>query len=323
MDYLKFLENKTTHQKISILSIPLDIGSDNTDMADAPKYLFRLGLQKALQSASFKVNVLPEVPNLQKNLNKARTKKNDLNNLINIISVVNKTVKREVLAKNKMLAIGGDHSISIGTIGGAAEALAGDLGVIWIDAHGDINTHETSVTGNIHGMASAVILGFGEKKLTNTVKAKIKTENILFIGLKDLDQAEIDLIRSKKISAITIMDILEEGFSVIIKNIEALKKRVGNIWISLDIDVIDERFAPASSMASPSGLSHREITNLLTYIGKSCKVVGMDVVEITPIKDVSNKTGKLCIELIASGFGSKYDWYTEYMSHYSKIKQPT
>ena len=169
-------------------------------------------------------------------------------------------------------------------------------------------------------MVSATVMGFGNKNLTSVVKNKIKTKNILYIGLKDLDQAEIDLIRNKKISAVTIMDILESGFSVITKKIKLLNKRVDNIWISLDVDSIDERFAPASAMASSGGLSYREITNLLNYIGKSCKVVGMDVVEVTPKKEIDGKTGKLCIELVASGFGSKYDWYTEYMEHYHKPK---
>ncbi len=319
MDNLSFLENKISDGKISILSIPLDIGSDNTDMADAPEYFLELGLKEALESVGFETTILPEISGSKNSAGEnKKTKEDDLNDIIEISRKVNEIVKEEVSKQNKVLAIGGDHSIAIGTISGASEALAGNLGVIWIDAHGDINTHETSLTGNVHGMASAVVLGFGEKNLTNLVKNKIKTENILFIGLKDLDKAEIELIRREKITAITIMDILEDGFALIVKNIELLKKRVDNIWISLDVDVIDERFAPASAMASSSGLSHREITNLLAYIGKSCKVIGMDVVEVTPAKDINNKTGKLCIELIASGFGSKYDWYTEYMKHYNK-----
>lgn len=321
MDNLSYLENKISGKKISILSIPLDIGSDNSDMADAPKYLLKLGLKEALESAGFQTNVLPEILASKKSFWKNnKAKEDNLTDISSIVSGVNKIVKKEILQKNKVLAIGGDHAISIGTIAGAAEVVGGNLGVIWIDAHGDINTHETSLTGNVHGMASATILGFGDKSLTNLVKTKIKKENILFIGLKDLDQAEIDLIRSQNISVITMVDILENGFSIITKNIELLKKKVDNIWISLDVDSIDEQFAPASAMATSGGLSYREITNLLNYIGKSSEVIGMDVVEITPKKDIDKKTGKLCIELIASGFGSKYNWYVEYMSHYKNKK---
>ncbi|MDO8505965.1 MAG: arginase [bacterium] len=321
MDNLTFLENKIHGGTISILSIPLDIGSDNSDMADAPKYLLKLGLKKALESAGFKINILPELPVSKKSFWKTnKTRDNNLNDISDIVSRANKIVKKEILQKNKVLAIGGDHTISIGTIAGASEAVDGNLGVIWIDAHGDINTHETSLSGNVHGMASAAILGFGDTHLTNLVKTKIKKENILYIGLQDLDQAEIDLMRNQNISVITMWDILENGFSVITKNIELLKKKVDNIWISLDVDVIDEQFAPASAMATSGGLSYREITNLLNYIGKTSNVIGMDLVEITPKKDIENKTGKLCIELVASGFGSKYNWYSKYMSHYKKSK---
>ncbi len=319
MDNLNFLKNKVTNKKISIISIPLNIGSDNSDMSDAPKYLFKLGLEKALKSAGFEIEVLPELlapKNSFKNNNKR--KEENLKNILKVVSKAKRIVKHKISEKNKILAIGGDHAISIGTIAGAAEAVNGNLGVIWIDAHADINTHETSLSGNVHGMAAATILGFGNKSLTNLVKIKIKKGNILYIGLKDLDPAEINLIKDQKISTVTIMDILKDGFAIILKKIELLKKKVDNIWISLDVDVIDEQFAPASAMASSGSLSYREITNLLTLIGKNSKVIGMDVVEITPKKDIHNKTGKLCIELIVSGFGSKHDWYSQYMNHYKK-----
>ncbi len=317
MDNLNFLENKVSGKKISILSIPIDIGSENSDMADASKYLLKLGLKEALESSGFKVDVLPEILASKKSFwGSNKIKEDNLKDISKIVSDVNKIVKKEVSQKNKVLAIGDDHAISIGTIAGAAEAMNGNLGVIWIDAHGDINTHETSLTGNVHGMASATVLGFGDKSLTDLVKNKINKENILYIGLKDLDQAEIDLLRNQKISVITMIDILETGFSVITKNIELLKKKVDNIWVSLDVDVIDEQFAPASVMATSGGLSYREITNLLNYIGKTSEVIGMDLMEITPKKDVDSKTGKLCIELVAAGFGSKYNWYSQYMRHY-------
>lgn len=318
MDNLSFLENKiSVNESISVLSIPLDIGSDNSDMNAAPKYLLKLGLQNALESIGFKVNILQEIQASQKRGFEGNRKKEDnFKKILEIVIDINRKVKAEILAGNKVLALGGDHSISIGTIAGANEALKGDLGVIWIDAHGDINTHESSLSGNMHGIASAALLGLGKKSLTDLVKTTIKPENILYIGLKDLDQAEIDFLRNKKISTITILDILESGFLVIKKHIELLEQRVGNIWISLDVDSIDEQFAPASAVATSGGLSYREITNLFMCIGKTSKVVGLDIVELTPNKDSNNKTGHLCLELIALAFGSKYNWYTKYMNVY-------
>ena len=303
MDNLTFLEGGALNKTVSVLPIPLSIGSDDHDTANAPKYLLKLGLKEALESSGLKINILKEV-SISKDVS-------------NTFSDINKIVKEEILKSNKVLAIGGDHAISLGTIAGAAEAMTGDLGVIWIDAHGDINTHETSTSLNLHGMVGATLLGL-DKTLADLVKVKIKPENILYIGLKDLDQAEIDLIRDHKISVITTLDILESGFSFITKSIELLKQKTNHIWISLDIDAIDKEAAPASAMATSGGLTYREITNLINYIGKTSEVIGMDLVEVTPEKDVENKTGKLCLELISLAFGSKYNWYTEYMSNHKK-----
>lgn len=122
-----------------------------------------------------------------------------LDEIVRVVEESAKIVKNEVEAGNKILVLGGDHSISIGNISGASVACEGDLGVVWIDAHGDMMTHENTLSGNIHGMPSSAIMGLGHKKLTDVLKpgAKIKTENIIYIGLKDLDQAEVDLIREK------------------------------------------------------------------------------------------------------------------------------
>ncbi len=320
MDSLGYLEGSSAQKRISILSVPLDIGSDNTDVAAGPKYLLGLGLQSALTSTGFTVTLLPEIAASKKSFWRPAKKKEDtLLDISTIALEVSKVVKEEVLKDSKLVTLGGDHAISVGTIAGAAEALNGDLGVIWIDAHGDINTHETSASGNIHGMTSAILLGFGDKRLTDLVKTKIKKENIVYIGLKDLDQAEIDLLRRENITVVTIMDILQNGFEAITKQIEILEQRVKNMWVSLDVDVIDEQFAPAAAMATPGGLSYREITNLLMYIGKRTQVVGMDVVEIAPKKDTDTKTGQLCIELIVSAFGAKHNWYSQYMDHYKKL----
>ena len=297
------------------MPIPLDIGSDNTNMSTAPKYLLKLGLQNVLENNGFKVSVLPQIYTPKKSSAKM-TKDQALKEILKVIKDSNKAVKGEILKGNKVLSIGGDHAIAIGTIGGAAEALKGDLGLIWIDAHGDLNTHETSPSGNVHGMSSAILLGFGDKKLDGLVKNKIKKENILFIGLKDLDQPEIDRIRKNKLSAITMFDIMMHGFPLIAEKVQSLKKRVNNIWITMDLDSVEKSDAPASAMATSGGLTYREVTNLLSYIGRTTNVVGLDIVEVTPNSDINNKTGRLCIELVAEAFGTKYNWYSEYMHHY-------
>jgi arginase len=310
MDSLSFLENHLPDKKkISILPISVDIGSGNPGVKGAPGCFFKIGLCAAFDSLGIRNNILPEIST------------NGDGGLVDVrraLGEIIKTVKKEASNENKVLAIGGDHSISIGTIAGASEALKGDLGVIWIDAHGDINTPETTISGNIHGMSMATLLGIGKDGLNELVKHKIKKENVLYIGLKDLDQPEIDIIRKNKISALTIIDILENGFAGIKEKINLLRGRVDKVWVSLDVDAMDESFAPASLMVTDGGMTLREMRNLMTIIGKTFDVTGLDVVELMPEKDINNKTAKICLELILSAFGYRYDWYSRHMNNYNK-----
>lgn len=319
MDNLCLLEDKAAKNNISILPIPLDIGSDNHGMDLAPEYLLKHGLKNALTTAGFNVKVLPEIIASKEKLWRGKSNNQDIfGAILKIATATGQQVKQEIKSGNKVLALGGDHAISIGTIAGAAEAIGPNLGLIWIDAHADINTEETSLSESVHGMVSSTLLGIGSPRLTNLVKIKIKPENILYIGLKDLDQAEIDLIRKHKLSALTMFDILQNGFASIIEQVQALQKRTKQIWITMDVDSLDEEYAPAAAMATLGGLTYREITNLMTYIGKTSNVIGGDIVELTPEKDINGKTGKLCIELAAAMFGSQYTWYSEYMKHHNK-----
>src|SRR3989344_2913186 len=313
MDHLSFLENKRLDKaKISIIPIPFNLGGDSQNVADAPKYLLDLGFKKALESLGASLDLHQAFGA------KNKVRKNNFADVANIIKKTSDIVSQKISEKYRVLGLGGDHTISIGTISGASKALRGDLGVIWIDAHADLNTSQTSLSGNLHGMASATVLGFGDSALTGLVACKIKKEHMFYIVLKDLDQAKIDLIRSQSIAAVTMMDIVENGFSSIMEHVRLLNEKVSNIWISLDVDVIDKEVAPASLMTTFGGLSYREITNLLMYLGKTSRVAGMDVVEMTPKKDVNNATGDLCLELIALAFGSRYSWYSQHMRRYNK-----
>ncbi|OGE83908.1 MAG: hypothetical protein A3B10_02160 [Candidatus Doudnabacteria bacterium RIFCSPLOWO2_01_FULL_44_21] len=318
MDHLTFLENRPIKKNISILPIPLDIGSENEGMDSAPKYLLKFGLKEALMSAGFNVTVLPEIVARKKRLWGEGKTKNTLDAISKVAKSTIEVVRQEVSSGNNVLTLGGDHAISIGSIAGASEALKGNLGVIWIDAHADLNTLETSLSGNVHGMVTSTLLGLGGESLTSLVKTNIKKENILYIGLKDIDQAEIDFIREHKLTTVTMFDIMVNGFPSVIKQVEKIQNRVKNLWISLDVDSIDEEFAPASAMATTGGLTYREVSNLLTFIGKTSNVIGADIVELTPNKDLNAKTAKLCIESAASMFGSKHNWYDEYMSAFTK-----
>ncbi len=318
MDNLEFYESRKMSGDVSVLGVPLDLGKDATGTNLAPSYIRKFGLEEMCRSLGFFYKDLGDIECVGRDTAEMGDIK--VKYLDEISRVIDKTamiVRDEVKMGGQMLVLGGDHALSIGSISGASVACEGDLGVIWIDAHGDMMTDENTLSGNIHGMPSSAIMGLGHHSLTEVLKpgAKIKKENIVYMGLKDLDQAEIDLIRSEKLNAFTIMDIARGGLEPVIQSLMELQKRVKNIWVSLDVDSIDSIYSPATPMATQGGLTRREIFNLTKFIGRMNKVVGMDLVELAPELDEQEKTGKLVIELIANLLGSDYSWYAHYMKH--------
>lgn len=319
-DSLTFLEKNKLEGKAVVLGIPLDLGKEQGGTAGAPDYLRDMGLIKTLGGLGIYIKDLRDLrcPSHRE----ASTGDKKVKYLKSIARVAEKSAKQvsEYLQKGyKCIALGGDHSVSIGTIAGASAAFKKDLGVIWIDAHGDINTPETTPTGHLHGQASAVALGWGHPDLVNlhAKGPKIKKENIFFIGLKDLDQSEVDTFRRHKINFLTNQDILKGRFDILEQKLRELNKRVKNIWVSFDIDVVGKGFAPASIMTDYSGLNYREINSIAKYIGRTRKVVGMDVVELAPKHDIGGATAKLILELIPAFLGSEYSDYSRYLENYS------
>jgi len=321
MDNLTFFEKTKLKGKVSILGVPIDIGKDAAGTSEVPNHLRKHGLGEMLSSLGLTVEDLGNVD--CPNSSEAVVGDKSIKYLEAVKDVAERTAKivdQAIKNKRKVVALGGDHSLSVGTISGAAAAVKGDLGVIWIDSHGDMNTNKTTLSGNIHGMSAAAIMGFGHPDLVNVYQQgrKAKPENVLFIGLKDLDQSEIDLIRKEGLNVITTLDLMEKGFGQATKKIKELTKRVKNVWVSLDIDAIDKEHAPATLMATYGGLTYREMTNLARYIGKVCPVVGLDIAEQVTQFDVERKTTRLTLELISYLLGSESNWYTKYMYHEKK-----
>ncbi|MDO8626182.1 MAG: arginase [Candidatus Magasanikbacteria bacterium] len=321
-DSLSFYETKTLAGTVDVIGIPIDIGKDAAGTAEAPKYLRSQGLLKMLAALGFNVNDLGDLdcPQNGESLIKGDKNCKYLEAIAKISEEVAALIASSVKAGHKVVALGGDHSMSLGTISGAAAGTEDELGVIWIDAHGDMNTPETTLSGNIHGMPAAALMGFGHPRLVNILRpgAKVKPANWLFIGLKDLDQTEIDLIRREKLEAVTMLDLATHGLHQVTEKIKALASRVKNIWVSVDIDAIDKEYAPATLMSTAGGLTYREITLIAKYIGRLCPVVGLDIAEQVVTKDIDAKTAKLVFELISNLLGSEYSWYTEYMNAEAK-----
>lgn len=202
------------------------------------------------------------------------------------------------------LVLGGDHSLGIGSVCGASKALNGDdLCVIWIDAHTDINTQDTSPTGNIHGMTLASALGFGDEYLSSIcgVGAKIKAQNLVYIASRDIDEGEAKILRDNDITVFHMNDIVAEGVDKISERIYShlMNLATSKIYLSIDIDVIDPILAPGTGVPVPNGIDKNTLLKFIDVIARTKKIKGAELVEVNPtIDDKNNTTSYLAIDII-------------------------
>jgi arginase len=302
--------------KVTLIGAPLDLGAENLGVDVGPEAFRYQKISEKLKKAGLDVTDAGNVAVSDRaSLNIGSSKLRYLDEIVRVSEELAKLSSQAITSGSKVVALGGDHSINLGVVSGASKALDGDIGLIYLDAHGDINTDGTTLSGNIHGMHLASLLGFGAEELKNISgpEVKINKANLVHIGGSDFDDAELKLIKRENLVCFTLFDLLCDGLGKLLPLIENLNNRVNNIWVSLDLDVVDRVYAPAAGMPNPAGLSYREIAAIAEYIGKHCNVIGIDVVEYNPLQDIENKTAELGIELIAKFLGTNYSWYTNYM----------
>ena len=209
------------------------------------------------------------------------------------------------------ITIGGDHSLAIGSITGVSSyyrKLNQEYGLIWFDAHGDINTPDTSRSGNVHGMPLAVSLGTGDSRLTELLgySPKVVGKRSVLIGIRDIDEAEREIISQSGITAFTIRDIDHLGLGRVTDlALGAVGADVAGIHLSFDIDVLDPDIAPGVSTPARGGLTYREAHLALTLLAESQLVRSIDIAELNPAFDMQNRTADLSVELILSSLGQR------------------
>jgi len=200
------------------------------------------------------------------------------------------------------LFIGGDHSISIGTV--TAVAQRKNIGVLWVDAHTDMNTHETSPSGNIHGMSAAVLLGEGPQALLDVGgHTVLQPEQVAMLAVRDVDGAEQIRVRGSGITVHTMRTVDEHGIVAIAERVLEQFADRDYIHVSFDLDSCDPRYAPGVGTPVMGGLSYREAHLLMELLADSGKVCSMDVVEVNPILDNRNRTAEIAVEMILSILG--------------------
>ena len=303
---------------IALIGVPLDLGAENLGVDIGPKAFRYTQLVDKLNTAGLKVTDHGDIscPDRGTVTPGPDPKQRHLKEIVAVSETTAAKVENFIRDGQRVVGLGGDHSVTLGLVAGASAAAEGNIGLIYFDAHGDMNTPETTLSGNIHGMHLASLMGFGGSELANVYKpgVKIAKENLLHIGGSDLDQGEIELIKREKLSAFTLRDLLSGSLAPLWPQIDALAKRVDHIWISFDLDVLNEQIAPGAGMPNQAGLSYREIAAIAGYIGQTCPVIGVDIVEYNPLLDINSRTAELSVELIAKFFGSDYSWYTAYLA---------
>ncbi|NBJ70606.1 MULTISPECIES: arginase [Clostridia] len=294
---------------ISIIGVPMDLGQSRRGVDMGPSALRYAGALKRLEALGYKLHDHGDISITRPD--KYETgQAYKLKNLLQVIEandMLATMVDQAVEKGNFPLVFGGDHSIAIGSLAGIAKHY-NQLGVIWYDAHGDLNTEETSPSGNIHGMPLAVSLGLGHEKLTSIAgyTPKVKPENIVIIGARSLDPGEKELIRRKRIQVFTMHEVDRLGMPRVIERaISYLKPRTDGVHLSVDLDGLDPSEAPGVGTPVIGGMTYRESHLAMEMLAETGMITSAEFVEVNPILDEKNKTATLAVGLMGSLFGEK------------------
>ncbi|MCA9873758.1 MAG: arginase [Ardenticatenaceae bacterium] len=290
---------------IRIIGVPMDLGQNRRGVDMGPSAARYAGLQARLERLGYTVfdegNVA--VPNPEEEVAEGGAKR-----LKAVTAVCQQifTIASECVRQGDFtIFLGGDHSISLGTI--AAAAQHEPVGLIWIDAHADFNTPETSPSGNIHGMPVAALIGDGDEALVNIgyPGRKLQPSHIVQIGIRDLDAGERQRLLPSGINVFTMRHVDELGMAAVARQALDRLRHIPRLHVSLDMDSLDPDEAAGVGTPVPGGLSYREAHLLMEILGDSGRVQSLDIVEINPILDDRNKTAELAVELAASLLGQR------------------
>lgn len=294
---------------ISIIGVPMDLGQSRRGVDMGPSAMRYAGAMERLERLGYRIQDLGDIP-IIKHDRKSSDQVSNLKNLQQVVEANQKLadmVDKEISKGYFPLIFGGDHSIAIGSLAGISKHYE-KLGVIWYDAHVDLNTVETSPSGNIHGMPLAASLGLGNEELTTIggYTPKIESENIVIIGARSLDPGERELIENKGIKVFTMHKIDRIGMPKVMEEaIAYLQDRTDGVHLSLDVDGLDPSEAPGVGTPVIGGMTYRESHLAMEMLAEAEIITSAEFVEVNPILDEKNKTAILAVGLMGSLFGEK------------------
>lgn len=283
----------------------MDLGQSRRGVDMGPSAVRYAGLQARLERLGYRVEDMGNVSVPNREQDSADTSAKRLTAVTEACQAIYDFGRKCAEHNDLAIFLGGDHSMSIGSV----KAMAEDepIGVIWVDAHGDYNTPDTSPSGNIHGMPVSVLVGEGPQPLVNIGKSSVavKPHQVVQIGIRDLDSNERRRVLDSGIHVYTMRHVDERGMAAIARNALDILRPYKRIHVSFDLDSLDPAEAPGVGTPVPGGLTYREAHLLMEILGDSGLVRSMDVVEVNPILDRGNRTAEVAVEMVASLFGQR------------------
>ncbi|MGA8265863.1 MAG: arginase [Ignavibacteriaceae bacterium] len=303
---------KSRQETINIIGFPMDLGADRRGVDMGPSAVRIAGLREGLERLGYKIidsgDIFIQIMERQKITN---TKLKYVNQIVKTSTVLAKKVEKTLEMGRFPLCIGGDHSMALGSLAGISAYCKKNklkLGLIWIDAHADMNTDITSPSGNIHGMPLAASLGLGNEKLTKIYgfSPKLKAENCALIGIRSIDKMEKENIKKLNLPVYTMTDIDKLGINrIITKVLRQFKEKVDHIHVSFDLDAVDPSISPGVGTPIPGGLSFREAHLLMEAIADCGCMSSLEITEVNPILDNKNQSAQFAVEIISSSLGQR------------------
>lgn len=300
------------NKKARIIGVPMDLGAGRRGVDMGPSAIRIAGLNQAIALLGYEVSDAGNVHvRPAEAIERSSPRAHFLPQIAEAAEELAVMVEAALEEDALPVILGGDHSIAIGSVAGIASFFRKreqKIGVIWLDAHTDVNTPETSPSGNIHGMPLAALLGYGARELTHVAgfAPKVLPENVAVIGARSIDPGEREFVKSKGVRVFPMSELDERGFpAVIAEAVKIAYTNTAGIHVTMDMDFIDPFYAPGVGTPERGGATYREGHLAMEKIADSGRVLSVELTEVNPVYDISNQTAQLAVELILSALGKR------------------
>jgi len=296
---------------VHLIGAPLDLGGGRRGVDMGPSALRIAGLGEQIAALGRETSDRGNVPApIRETVREGDGRKKYIDAIAEVCRHVHALTRASLDAGALPVVLGGDHSVAAGSVAASAEWIAAagrPLGLIWVDAHGDMNTPDTSGSGNVHGMPLAALLGQPPRELASIGGSpSVRPEHTVLVGIRNLDDREKDQIRAAGVHVFTMKDVDRDGIARVAERAIALASEgTGGLHVSFDLDVCDPSVAPGVGTPVRGGFDYREAHMLMELVADSQRLVGLDLVEVNPTLDVRNTTAEFAVELALSALGKR------------------